>query len=341
MASDATAQILRGRQKAGKTYAFDETHDPTRPARMWFQESDEGPILFVVFYGQACRWSRCLGCNLPSTMSQRHVPFGALMAQVDRVFRDAEVAARCESIRKVIVSNNGSVLDQVTFSSTVLVYLIAKLNLHLPNLGVLSIETRPEYVDVPELEFLARVLAEGDTPTRLEIAVGFEAFDDRIRNEVFDKGLPLATFERFVGKIAPYKYWLKCYFMQKPVPGMSDEEAVADIHQALDYLGRIAVEHGLHVNMHLNPTFVASGTAMEEAFRRGRYAPPLLRDVARAARAGRGKPLSVFIGLDDEGLAVEGGSFVRPGDGPLVEELQRFNRTQDYGILDRICAAAK
>lgn len=337
MAGDATAQILRGSQKAGKTYGFDETHDPTQPARMWFQESDEGPILFVVFYGQACRWSRCLGCNLPSTMSQRHVPYGALMAQVDRVFADPRVAGRLESIRKVIVSNNGSILDQVTFSSTALVYLMARLNLHLPNLAVLSIESRPEYVDTAELEFLARVLAEGDTPTRLEIAVGFEAFDDRIRNEVFDKGLALSTFEQFVGRIAPYGYWLKCYFMQKPVPLMSDEEAVADIHRALDYLGQMSADRRLRVNMHLNPTYVASGTALEEAFRRGHYAPPLLRDVARAARAGRGKPLSVFIGLDDEGLAVEGGSFVRPGDGPLVDALQRFNRTQDYAILDAIC----
>ena len=163
-------------------------------------------------------------------MSKRHVPFRELMAQVDYVFRDTDVAGRRESIHKVIVSNNGSVLDEVTFSSTALIYLISQLNLHLPDLSVLSIETRPEYVDLAELEFLARVFdAKGDTPTVLEIAVGFEAFDDRIRNDVFRKGLPLEAFEKCVRKIAPYGYHLKCYFMQKPVPGMSDEEAVADV----------------------------------------------------------------------------------------------------------------
>jgi hypothetical protein len=60
--------------------------------------------------------------------------------------------------------------------------------------------------------------------------------------------------------------------------------------------------------------------------------------VASAAKHARGKPLSIFIGLFDEGLAVEGGSFLRQGDEGIVKELERFNRTQDYDILDRLCA---
>ncbi len=44
------------------------------------------------------------------------------------------------------------------------------------------------------------------------------------------------------------------------------------------------------------------------------------------------------MGLFDEGLAVDGGSFLQEGDEELVKELERFNRTQDYDILDRICA---
>lgn len=339
MMRDVTAQIECGTKATGKTYRYDEAHDPKLPADMWFQQSEEGDILFLVFYGQACRWSQCLGCNLPSKMSKQHVPFDALMAQVDYVFRDPSVVARLPSIRKVIVSNNGSVLDEVTFSSTALVYLISQLNLHVPNLAVLSIETRPEYVDTAELEFLARVLAEGATPTSLEIAVGFEAFDDEVRNEIFCKGLPREAFEACVRRIAPYGFRLKCYFMQKPVPTMSDEEAISDIHLAIVFLGRLAEEHRIPINLHLNPTYVAAGTPLAEAFHRGEYAPPSLRDVARAALSAQGKPLSVFIGLYEEGLVVPGGSFIRAGDEHLVAALDHFNRTQDYSILERICGS--
>ena len=338
MAKDTVVeQILEGSRKAGKTYRFDEAHDKTLPAQMWFQHSDEGQILFLVFYSQACRWSRCLSCNLPSKMSQEHVDYKALMAQVDYVFRDPEVATRRDSIHKVILSNNGSLLDQATFSSTVLIYLLAKLNLCLPNLSVVSIETRPEFVETAELEFMARVLAEGETSKQLEISIGFEAFDDRIRNEVFGKGLPLEAFEQLVRKIAPYGYRLKCYFMQKPVPGMTDEAGIRDIQNAIEYLGEISSRHGIAINMHLNPTWVGAGTMLEEAFRQRRYAPPRLQDVAAAARHARGRSISVFLGLTTEGLAVAGGSPIREGDGDLVEKLEEFNRTQDYAILDRIC----
>ncbi|CAB1083052.1 hypothetical protein JY97_14485 [Alkalispirochaeta odontotermitis] len=334
-------QILFGSQKAGKTYTFDEEHDKTLPADMWFQESDEGLILFIVFYTQACRWSRCLGCNLPSKVSQDHVSFKSIMAQIDHIFADGEVRSRASQIRKVIISNNGSVLDEDTFSSTALMYLIANLNLHFPNLSILSMESRPEYVDLEELEFISRALAEGETPTQLEIAIGFEAFDNRIRNELFDKGLSLEAFEELVKKVAPYGFHLKCYFMQKPVPEMSDAEAVADIKNAIDYLSQIVQQHDIQLNMHLNPTYVAAGTALEPAFREGRYRPPLLEDVAQAAGYAKGKSISIFIGLSDEGLAVKGGSFLLPDNQPLVEKLERFNCSQDFNLLDEICQNRK
>jgi radical SAM enzyme (TIGR01210 family) len=334
-----TRQILQGTRAAEKHHAFDDAHDPNRPAEVWFQESDEGPILFVVFFSQACRWSRCLGCNLPARMSSRHVPFSALMAQVDYLFQQPDILQRAPTLRKVIVSNNGSVLDEVTFSSTALVYLVAKLNLHLPSLAVVALETRIEYVDLPELEFLARALREGQTPTELELAIGFEAFDDHIRNEVFHKGLQLRHVDELCGTLARYGFRLKCYFMQKPVPGMSDAEAVEDIHRAIDYLADLARRHGTRINLHLNPTYVAFGTELERSFRRGEYSPPRLKDVARAALHAEGKPISLFVGLSDEHLACSGGSFVRKGDEPLLALLETFNRSQDFAVLRSVLSA--
>jgi radical SAM enzyme (TIGR01210 family) len=187
-----------------------------------------------------------------------------------------------------------------------------------------------------ELEFISRALAEGDTPTGLEIAIGFEAFDDHIRNDIFDKGLTLGAFESLARKLASYHFSLKCYFMQKPVPGISDEAAVADIRSAIGYLSNVASDLGTHINMHLNPTYVATGTALESAFKTGDYVPPRLEDVARAARTAKDKNLTIFIGLSDEGLALPGGSFLRPDNQWMIEPLEKFNRTQDFAILDEI-----
>lgn len=326
-------QIAANTKDSNKAYAFNDSHDPSRPAQFWFQYSDEGEVLFIVFYTQACRWSRCLGCNLPSQMSSRHVPYGAIMAQIDYLFAHPDVVARKQTLRKIIISNNGSVLDEATFSSTSLIYLIAMINLHFPHITTLSLETRPEYVDMAELEFISRALHDVDQPTQLEVAIGFEVFDDRLRNEVFKKGLCLDIFESLCHKLAAYGFRLKCYFMLKPVPGMSDTEAVEDIHRAIDYLHAQAQQHGIQINMHLNPTYAASGTPLQDLLERGDFTPPSLGDLAAAALHAQGTALSLFLGLSDEGLACEGGSFIRPGDEPVVQALEQFNCTQDYGIL--------
>ena len=63
---------------------------------------------------------------------------------------------------------------------------------------------------------------------------------------------------------------------------------------------------------------------------------PKLIDVARAALHGRNKNITIFLGLSDEGLACEGGSFIRPGDQSIVEKMEQFNQTQDYDILKKI-----
>lgn len=334
--SEITEQIHLASARGKKRYSFEDKHDEKLPADMWFQTSEEGLILFIVFYSQACRWSQCLGCNLPQKMSDKHVSYKALVSQIDYVFNHPKVIKQRHKIGKVIISNNGSIFDQATFSSMALMYFLVQLNFSFTNLAILSIESRIEYIELAELEFISRALAEGDTPTNLEIAIGFEAFDDYIRNTVFKKGLSLQIFQKFVNDIAPFGYFLKCYFMQKPVPGMSDEQAIADIHNAIDYLSNISDKSGLHINMHLNPTFVAKGTLLEESFYKGQYSPPFLTDVAKAALYGADKSISIFIGLNDEGLAVEGGSFIRRGDSKNVQRLELFNRTQDYSILENL-----
>lgn len=333
-------QIEQAGLEAGKTYAYNEQHDPELPAQWWFQDSEVGPVLFVVFFTQACRWSRCLGCNLPSKGSRNHIGFQSLIAQVDHLLNLPEVAARLPEIRKIIISNNGSVLDEDTFSSMALMYLLARIRMLVPGLRVLALETRPEYVDLAELEFLYRALTEGDRQIDLELAIGFEAFDPRIRNEVFRKGLELDEFESVVSDVAPYGFSIKCYFMQKPVPGMSDAEAVEDIRCAIDYLDQLAGRFDIPINMHLNPTYVSSGTLLAKHFAAGEYEPPHLMDVARAALYSKDRQLSVFVGLYDEGLAVPGGSFIREGEEFLVAQLEEFNRTQDYSLLEQMFPAS-
>lgn len=330
------AQIIRGLHAANKTHGFDDSHDPKKPITHFFQETHEGLVLFVIFFTQACRWMRCSGCTLPSTSALRHIDFGDMMDQTHSIFMEPDVLARAHEIQKVIVSNQGSVLDEETFPTSALIHFVAKCNKHLPNMRVLTLESRPEYVDDFELDVLARALEEGQTITTLEIAVGVEVFDNDIRNHVFGKGLRLKTLDELIERLAKHGFRLKCYFMFKPVVDehMTANQAIEDIRHAIRYLSDLLDRiPGSTISIHLNPTYVARGTMLEVAFLAHAYTPPHLMDVVRAVRFGEGRGVPIFIGLNDEDLAVPGGSFIRPGDENLLPIIDTFNKTQDYSLF--------
>ena len=111
--TDKNARIIAKRTKeAGKTYGFQKDHNPRIPADYWFQNPVEGLLIFIVFYTQACRWAKCLGCNLPSQVSQEHVCYKDILKQVDFIFHNVLSDRQKKDLRKIIVSNNGSVLDE-------------------------------------------------------------------------------------------------------------------------------------------------------------------------------------------------------------------------------------
>lgn len=337
--------IKKTTEQYGKSYTFENNHNPRLISQYWYQNTIEGNTLFLVFYTKACQYSKCLGCNLPSQMSENDVDYKDLIKQIDYVFHNILADADKPHIHKIIISNNGSILDEDTFSTSALIYLFTKINMECDNVKVITIETRPEYIEIDELEVLARILKEGATRTTLEIAIGFEAFDNNIRNEYFKKGLDLASVEELIKIISVTNtkhkgedlIQLKTYFMLKPVPQLTDEQAVADIHNGIEYLHQLAKNNKVRINMHLNPTYVASGTPLEKEFSTGNFTPPKLSSVVEAIKAGKDKEISIYVGLNDEGLAVEGGSFLTESeeDNRLLTILNKFRRL--YIILHQYC----
>lgn len=345
MPSKLRTAVVRGTKEGDKTYTFDDQRTLREPVTYFFQESYEGVILFIVFRTPPCRHSKCTFCPLPQTGTLRTVSFWHYGEQIEAVFRDPMVKARLHEIRKVIVSNQGSILDEETFPTLALMHFVYLCQRDIRGFICLSLETRPEYVDRLELDALFRAMCEVDHRISIELAIGYEAHDDHVRNGLLKKGLVLNgrgmhTLESLARKCAERQFRLKCYFMLKPWPTFTDETAVEDVRQGIDFLNALAGEYGGKISMHLNPTFVGKGTALVTPFLQGEFVPPRLVDVARAALHAEGKRVPIFLGLNDEDMAVPGGSFLRRGDEPVVELLERFNRTQDFELLRAVVRRA-
>jgi uncharacterized Fe-S cluster-containing MiaB family protein len=124
--------------------------------------------------------------------------------------------------------------------------------------------------------------------------------------------------------------------MLKPVSELADSEAIQDIQNGIDYLSQLANKYQVAINMHLNPTYVAKGTNLETLFYENKYQPPTLEQTMQVVKHAQNKNLTIFIGLSDEGLAVEGGSFIRDleKEAELISKLEMFNISQDFNILE-------
>jgi radical SAM enzyme (TIGR01210 family) len=285
--------------------------------------------LVLALFTKGCLYRRCSFCALPSlSAGADDVSAADIKAQVDLVMRGCPAKQR-RGIRRVTVYNSGSVLDRRTLPTEALWYLFEKLAA-FPALAEVSLDTRAEFVEDQELGGLkARIKG------RLTVAVGYETHDERIRNRVLRKGLSEEAFHRLAVKLAAHGVRLKAYVLIKPEASLTEAQAVTEAVRTLKHLRDAGRRLGLEVEAHLNPTYVARGSALEEEFRLKHYQPPRLWSVVDIISRLAGQGLAIHVGLDTEGLAVRGGTFRNCGrcDPRVRAALRAFSSSQDYGLL--------
>ena len=307
-----------------------KSHDPRRPVYHRVQDTPQGRELVLALYTKGCLYHQCSFCSLPAlSAGDTRVSAADIKAQVDHVI-DAIPPKRRLGIRRVTVFNSGSVLDQRTLPTAALWHLFERLSA-FPALTEVSLDTRAEFVEDWELDGLKARLQ----GRRLTVAVGYETKDERIRNEVLNKGLSEETFQDLARLCSVKGVRLKAYVLIKPDASLSEEAAVAEAVRTLRHLRATGRRLKLEVEAHLNPTYVARGSALEKAFRSQRYRPPRLWSIVDIVSRMDGSGLPIHVGLHTEGLAVRGGTFRNCGrcDRRVKAALQAFSSSQDYGLL--------
>lgn len=308
----------------------------TRVANQWFYSSQRGPGMFLVLHSRRCRYGRCLGCNLWKLGMDQSPASVELCEQVRHAIVDNLADVEASAIREVVLSNNGSVLDPETMPGISLEYSAELLAMRLTNLACIVCETRAEFITEATLKRIRTTLDSVRPGIRLEVALGIEVFDETLRNRHYRKNLTNRILEGALAACAAGGASFRGYFMYRPLPGMTPSEAEADLRRGVELLEAAASHHALEVTLHLNPTFVAVGSELEQEFQLGRFEPVTLDELEMAlARLGKTR-IRVHVGLSDEGLAVPGGSFLRPGCEPSLERLRKYNLVQDPSVLGTV-----
>ncbi|MBS3087946.1 hypothetical protein J4226_05110 [Candidatus Pacearchaeota archaeon] len=295
----------------------------------------------------------CNHCRLPSYSVGRVVSEGSLVAQIDYAFEKFGDSFEALGIKTISMYNGGSAFNQKEIPRGALFYLFSEAVRHrdigvFPNLKKVSVESREVFVEPNLLRKSVEVL-DGLT---LEVALGYESSDERVRNGDYDnslgriglnKKIDVLDFERAVGCISDALAEVKFYVMMGAVPWLSRREMVDDVLNTVDYLHGLSKSCGMPTFIHLNPMYVAKGSALygpwKEAYSNGKNLPNGF-DVVTAlekidscvVRLGSDK-VGFYLGLDSEGLGCkEFGEFC---DEDFKKAFVNFNKTQDLESLVR------
>jgi archaeosine synthase beta-subunit len=283
--------------------------------------------LVVSFYTEKCQFE-CRYCALPLRSANEPVSIQDLNAQIDSVFE--EHAGELATFDQFSFGNEGSALDRQRFFPASMDHLLERTKA-MTGLTALSIETRPEYVTAEVLEAVMK-----KTSARVDVTVGLETQDDKLRIEVLNKKVTRKTLEERVGILGALGATMTSYVLVKPGLDMTEEEGVKESVATIAYLSDLCSRKRVPLTIYLTPTYIAEGSVLGALAREKGYLPPTIQSIFQIIVEGRRYGSPIYVGLWSEGLAEDRNDFRgRHGYDPALRKaLVQFNRTNDFNHLE-------
>ncbi|HEY3450441.1 MAG TPA: hypothetical protein VGK67_29065 [Myxococcales bacterium] len=294
--------------------------------------------LIVILRASGCAWARKPGGGCTNCGFDRLTTHGEPVTSDDLVaqFEAALAQAGLDGVGEVDLYNSGSFFADPEIPPDARARILERLGRE-GGVSRVLVESRPEFVRAADLAAARAALG----PRQLEVGIGLESCDDRVRDVLIHKGFGLSEFEKAVAALGAHGVRLLVYVLVKPL-GLSEREAIEDVIATARYVFSLAHRLGVAARIALEPVFVAPGTKLEKEFLEGRYQPPSLWSVVEIVR--RVHPLGeLLVGLSDEGLEprrLPSGCEACSAD--LRASLAEYNRTRDPKALDAAhCAACE
>ena len=162
----------------------------------------------------------------------------------------------------------------------------------------LLVESRAPYITEVRLKELRDALG---SPQRLEVGIGVESSDDRLRNAILNKHLRWDELARVMQLCARMEIGVVTYLLIKPHT-LDEKGAIEDATRSAREVAQLARACGVRHRVAFEPVFITRGTALEREFLEGRYQLLNLWSIIEVARESLvWGPL--FFGMSDEGLS--------------------------------------
>ena len=135
-----------------------------------------------------------------------------------------------------------------------------------PTIQKLFVESRPEFITSSNIALLGDLL-KGKT---LQVGIGLESRDDRVRNKILRKGIDIGNFRRAIATLKGHGAKSLAYVFLKPM-GLGESEAIVDAVRTIQFCFETGVDE-----VSLSCAFIQNGTEMCRQYRNGSYKLPQL-----------------------------------------------------------------
>ena len=170
------------------------------------------PSLTVVLTTKGCSWARSDGCTMCGYIADSNPD--AQASDIQTQFN--EVFARYGKAFKIIkLFTSGSFLDEAELPIDVRNHILSELR----GTPKVIIESRPEFVTSEICEDIAR------QNEHIEVAIGLETSNDRIRNNHINKGFAFRDFVKASEASRANGFTVKAYLLLKP-PYLTEMQAL-------------------------------------------------------------------------------------------------------------------
>jgi radical SAM enzyme (TIGR01210 family) len=319
-------QVIRSRYKP----VF---YDTTEPIRTWSEKDtidDEVADAFVIILRtRGCSWGLKTNCTMCGYFTD--TTMGADVSEQDLTaqFKKAMKHYHNEKILKIFTS--GSFLDEQEIPGETRGYILD----HIPDeVKMLSIESRPEHITDSSLDEMKKHQPDKD----LEIGIGLETSDDKIRNDIINKGFTFNEYKRSACLVKKHGYRVKTYILVKPL-FLTEREAIKDALKTVKDVEKYTTK------ISFNPVNVQRYTLVEYHWRRREYTPPWLWSVTEILKESKriiknnGK---ISLKCDPVGGGTRRGAHnCGACDQMILKSIREFTLTQDATVFNNLNCICK
>jgi hypothetical protein len=273
---------------------------------------DYGLRLALVFGNQAeggiCPYARATRCHHCDIGAGEGIQFDTATNLKRLTWFKNYYAQSWQQVAHLVIYNSGSTLNPQELSPEICMAVMQFANT-LPQLQLVSMDSREAFVDTHYIRQLAGVLGRGKS---LRIILGIESADDQIRNMFLNKKMPKHQIEKAITRF--YHAWSETDAtvreqMASPglsvnvvigSPGTTADTVIADSLATVDYAIQLAAHDGLPLDINVHP-YYPSQRGLQHFPKHGRIDPQLSAQVIAAIQAMiPPDKVNLFIGLQDE-----------------------------------------